>query len=116
MLDIVAIAIIVSWSIQAIGTVIYLFQFGRLLNRLKASHLGVWESLGSLSLLLHNTPSNNWLVLRWLWTKGYSELNDPDVERRAGVVRAFLVGLIGNFILLVLLFFLSFALYSPLTN
>jgi hypothetical protein len=114
--DIVATAIIVLWSIQAIGTVIYLFQFARLLNRLKASHVGVWESLGSLSLLVHNTPSNNWLVLRWLWTKGYSELNDPAIERRAGVVRASLVALIANFILLVLLFFSSFALYSPLTN
>jgi len=116
MLESLATAIIVLWCIQAIGTAIYLFQIGWLLRCLKASHFAVWESLGSPHLILNNRPSNNWLVLRWLWTKEYSELSDPDFERRAGFVRALLLTLTANFALLLLLFFSSFALYSPLTH
>jgi len=109
-------AFIVLFGIQFVGTIIYLFRISRLLRQLKTSHWGVWESLGSPSLLLNNTPGNSWLVLRWLWTKGYSELNDPEFERRADVARAFLRALTGNFALLLLLFFSIFALYSPLIH
>lgn len=41
-------------------------------------------------------------------------MNDGDIERRAGMVRAQLTALAANFGLLVLLFFSGFALHSPL--
>jgi len=110
MAESLAIAFIVLFAFQGVGTVTYLFMISRLFSRLKASHTPVWESLGSPSLILNNSLQNNRLVLGWLWRKEYSELRDPTTVDLAQTVRTFLVTLLANFALLLVLFFVSNAL------
>jgi hypothetical protein len=104
MSGIAPVAFMVLFAFQFLGTVAYLFLIASLFKRLKASHAPVWEALGSPSLFLNNNIRNNWLVLRWLWTKRYMDLQEPDTIDLAAAVRAVLFTLLANLAVLVVLF------------
>jgi hypothetical protein len=103
MTGIAAIVFAVVLVVQFVGTIGYLLLIASLFRRLKASHTTVWESLGSPSLIMNNSPRNNLRVLRWLWAKGYLDLGDSETVDLAGTVRTLLLALLGNFAILVLL-------------
>ena len=52
-----------------------------LLRMLRKRHEPTWTSLGSPSLVRNNTISNNMAVLRFLWSKEFLELDDPQLTR-----------------------------------
>jgi hypothetical protein len=97
---VVAIFFLALVAVQFVGTLVYLVLIGTLLASLKRDHANVWESLGRPSLFLNNTIRNNVLVLKWLWRKGYSDLQNPATRRHASTVRTLLLMLFMNFALL----------------
>jgi hypothetical protein len=106
MTDVVALAFSGLFALQAVGTVVYLVLVVRLFSRLESRHRPVFEALGSPSLILNNSISNNFKVLGWLWGKDYEGLGDPDTERPAETVRRLLLGLLVTFAILIATFFL----------
>lgn len=113
MTDVVALAFFGLFTLQAVGTVAYLVLVVRLFSRLESRHRPVFEALGSPSLLLNNSISNNFKVLGWLWGKDYEGLGDPDTERLAETVRRLLLSLVVTFaILIATLFLLGMGLSS----
>ena len=105
MSEYLAIAFIVLFVIQGVGTVTYLILIARLFGRLEASEPEIWKSLGSPSLIWNNSPQNSLLVMRWLWRKDFSQLRDPTLADLALTVRTFLVTLLAIFALVLVLFF-----------
>jgi hypothetical protein len=95
---------LVLFSALGIGTIVYLTQMARLLNYVEVTHSDLYESLGRPSLFLNNTPRNGFLVLGWLWREDYLDVQDPELMRRAGLVRRLLILISVSFIALVVLF------------
>ena len=56
----------------------------RLLSHLRKHHSHLWISLGSPSLMLNNTISNNRKV--YLFIKNYNSIEDPALKKRAKVL------------------------------
>lgn len=100
----IALAFIVLFVIQFIGTVIYLVQLARLLRRLESNHKAVHESLGSPSLVLNNTPRNNLLVLGWIWRREFGTIDDSKTIALARLVRMLFLVLACSFVAMLLLF------------
>ena len=102
--NVVPASIVILFAALVIGIVVYLIQMARLLGRLGKRHPQVYESLGSPSLLLNNTPRNNLLVLGWLWRSEFDSLGDADTISRCKAVRTLLVACLCGFIALIVLF------------
>lgn len=51
------------------------------LDRLKKKHIQVWIELGSPSLILNNSISNNLKVMRFMWRNEHRRLNDEYLNR-----------------------------------
>jgi hypothetical protein len=102
--NVIGIAFIVGFAVQAMGTVAYLVQVGRLLRRLDSKHNAVHESLGSPLLILNNRPRNNMLVLGWLWRREFESLDDPVTVALARSVRTMLLCLAVGFGVVLVLF------------
>jgi hypothetical protein len=109
----IGILFIVVFAIQALGTLAYLVQAGRLMSRLESRHSQVHESLGSPSLILNNRPRNNMLVLRWLWRREFESLDDAGTVVLAKRVRALLLCLFAGFGVLLALFVILQASFGP---
>jgi hypothetical protein len=62
-----------------------------LLRILRAKHPSTWEALGRPTLIANNSPANSIAVLRFIWRKDYSELDDAEFTRLADAVRLFMV-------------------------
>jgi hypothetical protein len=110
---VIGILFIVVFAIQALGTVAYLIQAGRLLSRLESRHKSVHESLGSPSLILNNRPKNNMLVLRWLWRQEFGSLDDAGTVALANRLRTLLLCLVAGFGVLLVLFVMLQAGFGP---
>ena len=104
--NVIGILFIVAFAVQAIGTVVYLIQAARLLNRLESRHRPIHESLGSPSLILNNRPRNSMLVLGWLWRREFESTDDAGTVALAKHVRSLLLCLAVGFGAVVVLFFL----------
>jgi hypothetical protein len=74
-----------------VATIVYLILIARLLGLLRDRFPQLYESLGSPSLILNNTPKNNILLLGWLWRRDFSSLSDTVAISRCSVVRGLLV-------------------------
>jgi hypothetical protein len=109
----IGILLIVVFAIQALGTVGYLVQVGRLMNRLESRHKQVHESLGSPSLILNNSPRNNILLLGWLWRREFESLGDAQTVALAKLVRTLLLCLFAGFGILLVLFVILQASFGP---
>ncbi len=70
----------------------------RLFGLLKESHPEIYESLGSPSLFLNNSISNNWSSLKFLATGSYRNLDDDRVTRLCQFMRLFLIAYAAWFI------------------
>jgi hypothetical protein len=92
-----SIAFLALVAVQVLGTVVYLVFAGRLLRRLQVHHSAVHESIGSPQLIANNTPRNNWLFLRWLWSREFEALPDSDSVALARRVRVLLLWLLLGF-------------------
>jgi hypothetical protein len=104
MANVVAYTFFTLVAVQVIGTLVFLVMIGGLFSTLRLSHTSTWDSLGKPSLLFNNTVRNNMLVLRWLWKRGYVNLEDPIATRRASTARTLLLLLLLNFFVLISLF------------
>jgi len=52
-----------------------------ILAYLKTHHKPTYVDLGSPSLIANNTPSNNWLFLKFIFTNSYKNLSDSKLSR-----------------------------------
>jgi hypothetical protein len=52
-----------------------------ILSYLKTHHKSTYVDLGSPSLIANNTPSNNWLFLKFIFTNSYKNLGDSKLSR-----------------------------------
>jgi hypothetical protein len=90
----ISFAFIAVAAVQILGTIVYLVNAGRLFRRLESQHATVHESIGSPSLILHNTPRNNLLFFRWIWNREFESLDSPSSIALSRLVRSLLVGLL----------------------
>jgi hypothetical protein len=104
MTSVVNIAFIAVAAALVIGTIAYWVNAGRLLRRLMERHKSVHESLGSPLLIMNNTPRNNVLFFRWIWSSDFEALEDSGSVKLANLVRSLLVWLLVGFAVLVVLF------------
>ncbi len=52
------------------------FMIKKLLHRLKHNHKSVFISLGGDDLLINKSSKNGWLLLKWLFSLKWRNLND----------------------------------------
>ena len=104
MVGIVSVSFLILFATLAIGIVTYLIQIARLFGLLSDRHPQVYQALGSPSVVFNNTLRNNAAVLGWLWRREFEGLGDPDTISRCSGVRTLLIGCLGGFSVLVLLF------------
>ena len=88
------------FSVLVLGVAVYLVSLVRLISQLRQRHPTVYESLGSPSLFMNNSPRNNLLLLGWLYRRDYSDLGDVDTVRSADRVRLLLLATIGAMVAL----------------
>jgi hypothetical protein len=65
---------------------------------LRRHHEQTWIALGRPSLVLNNTITNGFAVLRFLWRKDYLELDDPRLTRLCTFILFYQVGYVALFI------------------
>jgi hypothetical protein len=58
-----------------------------LFRRLRNRHKSTYEAIGSPSLWWNNSPRNNWLLLRFMFSSRASGLGDPAIARAVHVMR-----------------------------
>jgi hypothetical protein len=102
--NVIGVAFIAVAAIQVLGTIAYLVNVGRLLNRLEHRHKPVHESIGSPLLIMNNTSRNNLLFLRWIWNRDFRSLDDSESVALASFVRSLLVSMLCGFAVLIALF------------
>ena len=102
--NVIGVTFIAVAAIQVLGTIAFLVNAGRLLQRLEDRHKLVHESMGSPSLIMNNTPRNNVLFLRWIWNRDFRTLDDPKSMALASFVRTLLVSLLFGLAVLIALF------------
>jgi hypothetical protein len=79
------------WFTVLFAAVLIWFALGaRLFQLLRESHVEVYQSLGSPSLLSNSTKSN-WLIMRFLMTGSYRELGDERLTRLCSFMRIFFI-------------------------
>jgi|ERR1035437_5711222 hypothetical protein len=80
----------------------------RLLKDMRTRHAAVWESLGSPTLIMNNSVSNNLAVMRFLWRKEYQSIDDPDFVALARAVRIYSIAYLIFFAFVLVIGFLQF--------
>lgn len=75
------------------ATIIYLIAVSAMLSKLRRNHVATFRDLGEPSLFTNNTMSNGARVVRFVFSREYKNLNDPDIDRIAGTCRALLIGI-----------------------
>ena len=86
-------------------TIHYVILLSKLLSLLKEAHESAFERLGRPSLITNNSLQHTGKLLRFLFTREYISLQDPNVARLAGILRV-------EFVILVFLMIVSFVLVS----
>jgi hypothetical protein len=81
----------ILFAILAASCIAGLIAMHFFLRYLRLNHSTTWQHLGSPSLVMNNTISNNISVLRWLWKKEYLELEDSRLTRFAQGIIVFQV-------------------------
>jgi hypothetical protein len=72
------------------SVVFWFFLCSRLFKILKNRHPEQYQRMGSPSLVLNNTISNNFLFLKFLVGRGWRPLNDTTLSRLGGFMLVFL--------------------------
>jgi hypothetical protein len=62
------------------------------LRYVRQQHSQTWKELESPSLFLNNTPSNNWKLLRFIWSAQHKSLGDPNLTMAVYAIRLLLGG------------------------
>jgi hypothetical protein len=60
-------------------------------RRLRSRHAATYAALGSPTLFWNNSPRNNWLFLKFIFSSRWRELGDPAVANAVRFMRIFLV-------------------------
>ena len=83
---------------------IYLFSLFRLFKEMKTKEQDLWASLGSPTLIMNNSLSNNYLVCKWLVKKDYKNSTNEIIFKLGKKSRLLLI----SGLLLTLISFASF--------
>jgi len=78
-------------AVTAVGVFIWFGLCIRLFGILRQDHPDTFRSIGSPGLLVNSTPSNNWSMLKFLFSSAPSRLGDPRVARLCRVMRVWFV-------------------------
>jgi hypothetical protein len=89
--------------VQVLGTVVALVLLSKLLNRLAAEHHGVWQSLGSATLVRNSNLKSNLAIIRWLCRREYQSL-DAATARLGTILRNLGLALLVNTVVVLALF------------
>jgi hypothetical protein len=77
------------WAAFVVCVIAYLCCVKSLFSYLKAHHPATWMSLGSPTLFLNNSIRNNWVLLKFLFSR--EQGRDPGVVNRAIAIRILLL-------------------------
>jgi hypothetical protein len=83
-----------------------IIYYEKLLRILKERHTSIWRSLGSPTLLMNNTISNQKLMMAYINKKDYLNSKDQELIRLASFLRFFYKLYIAFFILIFITFLL----------
>jgi hypothetical protein len=86
---------------------IAIYLQSRFLSILKGKHYDHWTALGSPSLIMNNSPSNNIAVIKFLWKKKYLEINDPVLTQISQQIRGLTIIYTFVFIMAIIYFILE---------
>lgn len=90
--------------ILAVGTVAGLIFIVWTLRYIKMNHQQQWVELGSPSLFWNNSLRNNYLFLRFLFTRSYVKHSDPKLTWACNLLVLFYTGYAIYFVVLLILF------------
>jgi uncharacterized membrane protein len=82
------IVFVVAYVLLGLGLTSYIFSY------LKTHHKSTYVDLGSPSNITNNTSSNNWLLLKFIFTNSYKNLSDPKFSRLCVSLKYILVVLV----------------------
>ena len=80
-------------ALLAATTFAYLAAISVMLSKIRNNHVTTFRALGEPSLFANNTISNGARVVRFLFSREYKNLSDPEVDRIGGVCRTLLIGI-----------------------
>jgi hypothetical protein len=72
-------------------TAIWLVLVWWLFRHLREHHAATFEAIGSPSLFWNDSPRNNWLFLRFLFSSQWRALADPAIANAVRFMRRFLI-------------------------
>jgi hypothetical protein len=78
------------WAAFIVCVIAYLCCVKSLFSYLKAHHPATWMALGSPTLFLNNSIRNNWVFLKFLFSREQGG-GDPGVVNRAIAIRILLL-------------------------
>jgi hypothetical protein len=78
----------VVYVLLGLGLTSYIFSY------LKTHHQSTYVDLGSPSHITNNTASNNWLLLKFIFTNSYKSLSDLKFSRLCVSLKYILVVLV----------------------
>ncbi len=70
---------------------VWFFVLGWLFHRLANQHATAYRTIGSPTLFWNNSPRNNWLLLRFLFSARHRQLSDKALTNVTRFARAFLI-------------------------
>lgn len=69
----------------------YLYRLYSLYKKLKECETEEWNRLGSPTLIMNNSLRNSYLVVKWLLSKEYLNLDDQKIVNEARLCRILLI-------------------------
>lgn len=77
-----------GYGVAILGVIaVWFASNGAFLGYLQRLHFQTWKTLGSPSLFSNNTPSNNWNLLRFVWSARHRSLGDTNLTMAVYAIR-----------------------------